>query len=64
MAERVLSFTEFPGAGVFAVELNGCKIALSLHIQPHYSTSDISLRAGELTVKSVKAGKVLTSAAQ
>lgn len=60
MAERVSSFTKFPG--VFATELNGRKVALSLHIQPRYSASDTSLEAGELTAKSVKAGKVLTSA--
>lgn len=44
MAERV-SFTKF--RGVFAGELNDHKIALSLHIQAHYSTSDRSLRGGE-----------------
>lgn len=62
MVERVSSFTKFPG--FCARELNGHKIALALHIQPHHSTSDISLRAGELTAELGKAGKVLTSAAQ
>lgn len=62
MAERVSSFTKF--SGVFATELNGPKITLSLYIQPCYSTSNISPRAGELAAIPVKAGKVLTSAAE
>lgn len=62
MAEGVSSFTKFPG--VSATEFNGPKITLSLYIQPCYSTSNISPRAGELRAISVKEGKVLTSAAE
>lgn len=62
MAERVSSFTKFPG--VFATEFSDPKITLSLYIQPCYSTSNTSPRAGELTATSVKAEKVLTSAAE
>lgn len=45
MAEGVSSLSKFPG--VFAKELNGRKIALSLCIQPHYSTQAWEMRSSQ-----------------